>query len=151
MGSFLKGIIEVCVFLLRFVLVNFSRPLRWGGRKKLWCFFILVILFCCHKFTPCTHIALAQKQLEPAPLKTKVGFSLGFHHGAVKPSVPECGIEAAKPQTPSRDPAQVFLESISGTLGICSILGLSPVLQHPIRAVNHQLHSRSCPALYRTL
>lgn len=31
MGSFLKGIIEVCVFLLRFVLVNFSGVLRQGG------------------------------------------------------------------------------------------------------------------------
>lgn len=49
MGSFLKGIIEVCVFLLRFVLVNFSGALRRGGvvcppspsapRKKLWCVF----------------------------------------------------------------------------------------------------------------
>lgn len=28
MGSFLKGIIEVCVFLLRFVLVSFSRAVQ---------------------------------------------------------------------------------------------------------------------------
>lgn len=97
MGSFLKGIIEVCVFLLRFVLVNFSRALRQGGvvcspspstlRKKLqWVsfFFFNLFFFCRKKCMPCTHFALAQKPLEPTPLKSNVGVSLGFYQQCSK-------------------------------------------------------------------
>lgn len=73
MGSFLKGIIEVCVFLLRFVLVNFSRVLRQGGvvcspspctfRKKIqWVsffffltyYFLLKKVYALHTLCSCT-------------------------------------------------------------------------------------------------
>jgi len=136
MGSFLKGIIEVCAFLLRFVLVNFSGALRWGGMvcppspsalgKKLCFRFFLIIFFCCRKHAPCTHVALAQKRLEPPLPKTKMGFSLGFHQLSLVFS--SVASRSAKPQASLQEPAQVLLESISGMAGVGSISGLSPAL-----------------------
>lgn len=61
-----------------------------------------------------------------------------FISSAVKPGVPKHGIEVSNPQISQQDPAQGFLKSISGTVGMGSILGLSPVFQHPVVEVNQQ-------------
>lgn len=61
-----------------------------------------------------------------------------FISSAVKPGVPKHGIEVSNPQISPQDPAQGFLKSISGTVGMWSILGLSPVFQHPVVEVNQQ-------------
>lgn len=151
MGSFLKGIIEVCVFLLRFVLVSFSRALRRGGveclpspstlRKKLqWVsFYFLLIFFSAAKSICPAHTLLLHKSHLSQPHRKLMWVYLWvFSSSAVKPGAPKHGIEASNPQISPQDPAQVFLERISEMVGIGSILRLIPVFQHPIVEVNQQ-------------
>lgn len=116
--------------------------------------FFLIIFSAARSARP-AHTLLRHKSDSSQPRRKQKWVFLGvFTSSPVKPGVPKRGVEAAKPQTSPQDPAQVFAESISGMVGMGSILELSPVLQHPIVEVNHQqqwLYSRSCTALYRAL
>lgn len=99
-------------------------------------FFFLIIFFSAAKCAHPTHTLLSHKSdLSQPRRKQKWVFLWVFTGSAVKPGVPERGVEAAKPQTSLQDPAQVFLESITSTVGMGSIFALSSVLQHPIATV----------------
>lgn len=95
------------------------------------------------------------KATRASPAENKSGFYSGFSPAVqLSPVFPSVALGQPSPKHPPQDPAQVFLESISGMLGMGSILELSPVLQHPVVEVNHQpqwLYSKSCPALCRAL
>lgn len=151
MGSFLKGIIEVCVFLLRFVLVSFSRALRRGGvvcspspstlRKKLQLVFpfFFYLFFSAARSLCLAHTLLLHKSNLSQPHWKLMWVLLWvFTNNVVKPGVPKHNIKASNPQISLQDPSQVFLDSVPGTVGTESILGLSPLFLHPVAEVNQQ-------------